>query len=955
MFRGVTALLALLIGATYSMAQPYNMNSDSLMRRIEIMSTENPGEAQATTLILVEKAKQTSNGVLRIKSLVALSKVSQPLGLSTNALAYIDTAIALAHNMGNINMEADALLERLKLCQIINDQPQRDKTLRSLDKALKSKEFAPLHIRQLLIEGDYYKQKSDFKKAVQLKEQALKEATIAGNDSIITECYQNLGSTFWFFGDYRLALQHYSSALSIKEKQPKDKESSFSIHRNIGLAYRSLGQYDKSHEHLTMALEQASGMGSNIEKANILNLLGGLKLNSNKLDEALEDFESSYAIYESEKMLKSSVAVLQNIARTYAKKSSFNTALQYMDEALSIQSSLMDPLSESAILNEIGNIKLQQDEIPEALWYYLMSLTIRNNYDDKTLVAKSLINIGIAYRKLGMYNNATKHLEHAIELAKEGYVKPIDATYVLQNLAHVYNDQAKYSKAIEKYQDALSIAESLGDETQMCRLLCNIAQVQINATQHGAARSTLTQALKISIKKSSQNDMANIYNELGNVERSVSNPLQAIVYFNKAADIYRKNQNSNGYALCMRKIGEAQTDLENYTEAEQRIKESIGIGQSNGNAHLLLYGYQAMYKLLDKKGSYRSALEYHIKYTGIKDSLNSNKSNERSIEAQIDLATYQITKEIKLKEAEMEAMRNKAELDKEKIARQSAVRNFLIVIVVLVVVLAVLATMSLQQKRKYARNLEEKIIEINLVNDKLTRSEKELKETIKLKDKLFSIVAHDLRNPFTALLGLTEVMSEQAEHITHEEMVSFSKHINTSARSVLTLIENLLHWARSQTGRLLLKPTIYSMSAIIGDVIETANLAASEKGIAIHTDIGKDTDVLVDVDTITVAIRNLVSNAIKYTPNGGAIRLSVEKIATEVKVVIADTGVGIPPENLKKLFSIDGVTTKGTNNESGTGLGLLTSKDFVEKNQGTMVVESTVNKGTIFIITLKSS
>ncbi|HPV56285.1 MAG TPA: HAMP domain-containing sensor histidine kinase, partial [Tenuifilaceae bacterium] len=238
------------------------------------------------------------------------------------------------------------------------------------------------------------------------------------------------------------------------------------------------------------------------------------------------------------------------------------------------------------------------------------------------------------------------------------------------------------------------------------------------------------------------------------------------------------------------------------------------------------------------------------------------------------------------------------------------------------------------------------------INEKLIESETHLKQTVQTKDKLFSIIAHDLRSPFTALVGLSEVLSEKSNELSSEEIAELSKHIHQSATGVLALTDNLLSWSRSQTGKLTINPQTFSLKEIVDNIVTVASIPAQEKKIAINTKIGNDLNIYADFDTISTAIRNLISNAIKFTPTGGSISVSGKKVLNYIEIKVADTGIGIEPENLAKLFRVDGLTTKGTNQESGTGLGLILCKEFVEKNNGNISVESIIGLGTTFTITI---
>lgn len=237
--------------------------------------------------------------------------------------------------------------------------------------------------------------------------------------------------------------------------------------------------------------------------------------------------------------------------------------------------------------------------------------------------------------------------------------------------------------------------------------------------------------------------------------------------------------------------------------------------------------------------------------------------------------------------------------------------------------------------------------------DEILESQQKLEEMNASKDRLFSIIAHDLKSPFTALLGFSELMSVEAEMLTKEEVKSYSESIYKVARNVHNLLENLLHWSRFQTGRFTLKPEEIKIKPLFNEVINLFGNNAKSKNIKL-TGKCKDDDVAIgDIGMVQSTLRNLVSNAIKFTRENGEVTLSVTRDKTFLYISVVDNGVGIAKVNIPKIFRIDTqYTTSGTSNEKGTGLGLLLSKEMIEKNGGTIEVESIRGSGSKFTFSL---
>lgn len=240
-------------------------------------------------------------------------------------------------------------------------------------------------------------------------------------------------------------------------------------------------------------------------------------------------------------------------------------------------------------------------------------------------------------------------------------------------------------------------------------------------------------------------------------------------------------------------------------------------------------------------------------------------------------------------------------------------------------------------------------------NRDLTDINEELKTLNATKDKLFSIIAHDLKNPLSSFKAAIEYLHKDYYSFTDEEKIEILDEINKSAVSVYELLENLLQWSLSQRNKTPFKPEKFDFKRVVEAVISQLYLQAKNKKIIIHSKLQEPSQVTGDINLITIVVRNLLSNALKFTREGGSIHIN-GKINTEANhylISIQDNGVGIPPDKLTKLFRIDtSSSTKGTHNESGTGLGLIICKEYIEKNNGKIWAESELEIGTTFYFTI---
>jgi PAS domain S-box-containing protein len=238
----------------------------------------------------------------------------------------------------------------------------------------------------------------------------------------------------------------------------------------------------------------------------------------------------------------------------------------------------------------------------------------------------------------------------------------------------------------------------------------------------------------------------------------------------------------------------------------------------------------------------------------------------------------------------------------------------------------------------------------------LQRANQELTKLNGMKDKFFSIVAHDLRGPFLPLIGNAELLSEIGSDLSSQQVQDMSTSIHRSARNVFDLLENLLQWSRMQMGRMECEPVRIDLNELVKRSVRLLSENASSKKIALQNEVVDQLFVYTDEHMLDTIIRNLVSNALKFTPEGGTVTIKdaiSDDNDKQIEISIVDTGIGINEEDLAKLFKIDvHHTTLGTDNEQGTGLGLIMCKDMVEQNGGDIWVSSEVGKGTIFTFTV---
>jgi PAS domain S-box-containing protein len=237
----------------------------------------------------------------------------------------------------------------------------------------------------------------------------------------------------------------------------------------------------------------------------------------------------------------------------------------------------------------------------------------------------------------------------------------------------------------------------------------------------------------------------------------------------------------------------------------------------------------------------------------------------------------------------------------------------------------------------------------------LIESKEQLKELNATKDKFFSIIAHDLKSPFNSMLGFSEILTENFDKYDSHKQKQFIGFINQELQGTYKLLENLLYWSRSQRGTIEFNPELINVNGLVNETIGLLRLSSQNKFIQLTNEVPLDINVTADRDMLLTIFRNSISNAIKFTPKNGEIRVNGKKDVDNqfIEISVSDNGVGIAKERQSSLFDIgENKSTKGTENENGTGLGLILCKEFVEKHNGHIEVESEVGVGTKFIFSI---
>lgn len=564
--------------------------------------------------------------------------------------------------------------------------------------------------------------------------------------------------------------------------------------------------------------------------------------------------------------------------------------------------------------NEVNDLEL-------SLTYAEELISLSKKQENNLYLYRGYLQKGNKKRLLGNLEEALDAFFKSREAAKKAHYIPGEGT-AYGAIADIYSLSNHHDNAMLYYNKAIATLRQSTDSIALAAAISNAGDEFLNNKNYDSAllyfneSGALYNKLDYSIGKaynlgniglvhanSGEHDLAekNI-NESIRVLEELEDYYPICVYLIAMADIYRTKEDTRS-AL-------------NYAQRSLTLAQQYGMKEQIGDAHLKLS------ELYEKTGNTGKSLSHYKNHIVYRDSIN----NIRSVQKMADLRT---NFEVSQKQVEVDLLHEQKR--NQHIIQISSILIFSIIT-------AGLLFLIRQNKKS---------------NKKLTAINETISEMNASKDKLFSIISHDIKGPLNSLLLFSKLLINDSLKLTQDEINMLSRNFDKSLKNLLALLENLLEWSLSQTGHIDFKPERFDFALVLNENLALLKEQAQQKNITIINENEATLPVNAHYHSINTIVRNLMSNAIKFTPKGGKITLQTRPLGNELQVSVIDTGLGISSDALQKIFKIDTKhSTPGTANEKGTGLGLILCKDFAEKNGGTIGVESTEGAGSTFYFTI---
>ena len=513
------------------------------------------------------------------------------------------------------------------------------------------------------------------------------------------------------------------------------------------------------------------------------------------------------------------------------------------------------------------------------------------------------------------------------------------------SLADVYSRQNNFTKAIEFNLKALKLFEQRHDRFRQLNMYEQVGSIFYRQKNLVKAKEFYLKALVIYKEINNQAGEATTLINLANIDVELGAFEPARTRFQRALDIANgfnakpiQVQSLNGMAKC-------NVNLKEYELANQQYRQSIALAKQSGLKIELDEAYTGLseiYKSLNDKGKSRT---YKALSTELKDSM----FNDSVLKLTSDL---QLLYETEKKQAQIELYKKGDELKELELKQTHQSKNFFIALSVMLLALLIVFIYFISLNRKINKQLKKGLADLEIKNKEVEVQKEQLTQLNQVKDRFFSIISHDLRNNLTTMKLYFDLISNN--EYKPGEHAGLSKQVASSVQNTIDLLENLLVWASAQIKGVSINPVQVSLYALAEENCHLLSSMAYQKQIQLNNHVDEGCMAFADMNMVNLVIRNLLSNALKFTSENGSVNIITEDDENEITVMVIDNGIGISEAKQETIFTAHAQnSTKGTANEKGTGLGLMLCKEFVEKNGGRLWVESEEGKGSRFCFSLR--
>jgi signal transduction histidine kinase len=561
---------------------------------------------------------------------------------------------------------------------------------------------------------------------------------------------------------------------------------------------------------------------------------------------------------------------------------------------------------------------------------YKQASTLADKVNEPLLRVRAINDLGGEYAYKGDYAMALKLYLEGIELAVA--LNELDIQSILnENIADLYVSQKDYEQAMKFYKKVKKINDLIGNPVYMAETLSNMASAYADMNELDLAMFNINSSIRVFEKEKKMDWLAYAYEIKGKVYLKQEKYNWAMYWYKQSELIHEDLDDERSEIALLNGMAEASLGAKNDSISQIFANRAFDLSTKLEYMSGTKDCARILYEINKNKGDYKKSLYFHELYQQLSDTL-SRSENQKGLTLLKTKFEYDQQKEQLISD-------NQKALAKQK-------RYVYAALIILIIFLCI--TFLVRRNEKIQKKLNKELLSKQA---DLEKSEIHLKEVNQTKNKLFSIIGHDLRGPIGAFQGLIKLFKEG--EMSTEEFLSFVPKLKTDIDTIAFTLNNLLSWGQTQMNGSVTTPGITSLDHIVAENICLLSEIATNKSITFINRIERNTITYSDSNQIDIVIRNLLSNALKFTPEKGTITISAVQKLQFWEIHIRDTGIGMDEETLGKIFKKDSThSTYGTNDEKGTGLGLSLCKEMVEQNKGTIWADSAINRGSSFFFTI---
>lgn len=779
--------------------------------------------------------------------------------------------------------------------------------------------------------------------------------------------------------NFAVLSQNYGTIDSLQNIIKNDKSDTAKVNHyiNLSLAIDENKNFDNEiYAQKALYLSEQLQIDSLIAKACFNK--GRIFRRNNKNKKAIQYWKRALMRYEKIENLSAQANIYYHLGILYKDIGKYELSLQSHMYSFNLYEKLNN--SKAIINSVLGVARMYWDmgKLDSAKVYYLQAKLFCNKYNDTINTGAIANSLGTIYQKQGDYVAAINSYKEAKEIRiKTNHLKSV--SLITTNIGGIYSIWGQPKMAMKKYRNALKIAKQENYKFGMGYAYVNIGKIYSQRNKFTIARKYMDSALVMYKELNMSDGVSMCYRNIGDNFMDKNKIDSAIKYYKKSIGISKEINANNHLASGYLAIGKAYLLQKKLALSKKNIELALETAKNKGYTNICREIYLELTKILEQMHKYKQALYYYKEYTKYDKKIFNEKNNNAVRNLRNDNIRIKEEKQKALEE--QEKIRIQAKSNMFKIYIQYLIIT-IIIIAIFLVIIAFLYVKSARRKNQLIESeafLTKKNEEINKQKNILTEKEKALKEsntllynktdalqknktelqsTIKelqkateYRNKIFSIIGHDLKAPMGTINNiLTLIMDGNIDSNKSKLMLS---HTQKSAVSAHSLLENLLVWANNEQGKIEYKPKTHILNNIVKENINLLNDIATEKSISFKINLEDNLKMYADYNMVSTIIRNLIANAIKFSNNNDKIIISAKRKENFIEISVKDNGVGISKENLKKILNTDfHYSSKGTEGEPGSGLGLQLCFEFIKINKGDYQIISKEGEGSNFIVNL---